>query len=296
MNTVSDFTTPLEGEPYYTSTGIIQAIDRYNSVFTVGEVSYQRFDDQNFQYVFIPYWDYIESVPDYIFNGIPGIDLDIRKEKYYRVNMTPSFIENRTPGPSRADLDELLKEVGLDYYDRFEWLLRTDKRCGDDNLIVIRKRNENRLINGVSVSELNDLQRCDTVIVDDICDIKEADKDIPYDMFRLLYSGAEILIESEHRYVEHNERMTMLYMLKRLLCYSENFSLMRRRQGIDKAKEQGKYKGRKRLAVDPILLTTVAAEFKSGRISEIEAMNKLDISSRSTFYRRLKEISDRLPR
>ena len=56
----------------------------------------------------------------------------------YRVNMMPYFISERTPSEKREDLWELLEEVGLDYYDRFEWLLRTNMRCGTDNLIVER--------------------------------------------------------------------------------------------------------------------------------------------------------------
>ncbi len=66
--------------------------------------------------------------------------MSMRLERYYRVNMTPYFISERTPSESREDLWELLDAVGLDYYDRFEWLLRTDMRCGTDNLIVERQK------------------------------------------------------------------------------------------------------------------------------------------------------------
>ena len=72
------------------------------------------------------------------FQGIPGLDMSMRLERYYRVNMMPYFISERTPSEKREDLWELLEEVGLDYYDRFEWLLRTNMRCGTDNLIVER--------------------------------------------------------------------------------------------------------------------------------------------------------------
>lgn len=69
---------------------------------------------------------------------IHGLDMSMRLERYYRVNMMPYFISERTPSEKREDLWELLEEVGLDYYDRFEWLLRTNMRCGTDNLIVER--------------------------------------------------------------------------------------------------------------------------------------------------------------
>lgn len=66
--------------------------------------------------------------------------MDLRLERYYRVNYIPTFIAERTPSKNREDLWELLDSVGLDYYDRFEWLLRTTMRSANDNLIVERKR------------------------------------------------------------------------------------------------------------------------------------------------------------
>ena len=139
MALTSEYTTPLTGKPYFESVGIIKAIDEKGSSYSVGEIAYQRFDDQNYQYVFTPYWNEIDSLPTEIFDGIPGLNMELRLEHYYRVNMTPSFIEKRTPSLAREDLWELLEAVGMDYYDRFEWMLRTNKRCGDDNLIVVRK-------------------------------------------------------------------------------------------------------------------------------------------------------------
>ena len=72
--------------------------------------------------------------------------MSLRLERYYRVNMTPYFISERTPSEGREDLWELLDEVGLDYYDRFEWLLRSNMRCGTDNLIVERAEAPRRII------------------------------------------------------------------------------------------------------------------------------------------------------
>lgn len=36
-----------------------------------------------------------------IFQGIPGIDLDLKKEKYIRDNVIPSFISERFPSQNR---------------------------------------------------------------------------------------------------------------------------------------------------------------------------------------------------
>lgn len=52
----------------------------------------------------------IDSLPASIFQGIPGLDMSLRPERYYRVNMTPYFISERTPSEGREDLWELLEE------------------------------------------------------------------------------------------------------------------------------------------------------------------------------------------
>ena len=135
----SVYTTPLDGSPYYSSTGIIKVFDRHNKVYDVGEITFDRFDNQNFQYIFKPYWELIKKIPAGVFHGIPGINMDLHKEAYYRVNMTPCFITMRSPSKSRDDVRELMESVCLDYYDRFEWLLRSEMRCGNDNLFVVRK-------------------------------------------------------------------------------------------------------------------------------------------------------------
>ena len=105
---LNEYTLPLQGKPYYRSSGIIYAVDRNGNKYAVGQVDLERFDDQNFQYVFTPEWSVIDTLPSSIFQGIPGLDMSMRLERYYRVNMTPYFISERTPSESREDLWELL--------------------------------------------------------------------------------------------------------------------------------------------------------------------------------------------
>ena len=291
MSRTTEYTTPLSGTPYYTSTGIIKCFDENDSLFPVGEISYERFDDQNFQYVFAPYWNEIANLPAGIFYDIPGIDLRIKKDRYYRVNITPTFIEMRTPGPGRVDLWDLLSEVGLDYYDRFEWLLRSGKKCGDDNFIVVRKREPRSFLLTDSDFDLNDLLPGDTVTVSSLSDIPATKPEFAYSLFRLLSSGATIHIEKEHRTLDATEKRAMLYLLKIIQTHDKNYASIRQADGIRKAKEEGKYTGRKRLPVDPLLLEQVTKQFRAGLISEADAMKQLNINSRSTLYRRMREIS-----
>ena len=62
----------------------------------------------------------------------------------------------------------------------------------------------------------------------------------------------------------------------------------RRRDGIEKAREEGRYKGRKPIAVDEDLFDSVVLLWQSGEITAREAMAKLDLKP-NTFYRRIKE-------
>ena len=58
--------------------------------------------------------------------------------------------------------------------------------------------------------------------------------------------------------------------------------------GIERAKNEGKYKGRKPIAIDEGLFDSVVALWQDGQITARQAMEKLDLKP-NTFYRRLKE-------
>ena len=79
-------TTPLAGSPSYINSGIIKAVMRSGEKISIAQIDYQEFDEENFQYVISPYWEIIDGLPASIFQGIPGIDMDLRLERYYRVN------------------------------------------------------------------------------------------------------------------------------------------------------------------------------------------------------------------
>ncbi len=62
----------------------------------------------------------------------------------------------------------------------------------------------------------------------------------------------------------------------------------KRQEGIDRAREEGKYKGRKPIAVDESLFDSVVQLWQDGQISARQAMARLDLKP-NTFYRRIKE-------
>ena len=107
-------------------------------------------------------------------------------------------------------------------------------------------------------------------------------------IYRLLQCGVQIYIKSEERYIEDNERKIMLYLLRNMLGCIDKYNRERTKKGIDLAKENGRYLGRKPIKLDEQLLEQVAIEFINNRLSEQEAMTKLNINSRATFYRKMK--------
>lgn len=64
----------------------------------------------------------------------------------------------------------------------------------------------------------------------------------------------------------------------------------RQREGIEIAKQQGKYKGRPPMALDSF--EDIYAQWHNGYITAVKASNLLNIS-RSTFYRKVQEYEDR---
>ena len=66
--------------------------------------------------------------------------------------------------------------------------------------------------------------------------------------------------------------------------------LERQREGIEIAKEEGKYKGRKPVSVDEDKFKAVCKRWKDGEITATTAMKELGLKP-NTFYRRVKEMN-----
>lgn len=285
----NEYTDPLVGKPYYRNSGIIYAVDRDGHKYAVSRVDFERYDEQNFQYIFSPEWSVIDSLSTAVFQGIPGLDMSMRLERYYRVNMTPYFISERTPSEGREDLWELLEAVGLDYYDRFEWLLRSNMRCGTDNLIVERAENPRRIVFESSERLPADLQPRDCVVIQGLHSVANTNHKLRQCLLHILRSGAQIWDESEDRTLSEEECSLLLKLLLLQESMENAQNKKRRQEGVAHAKQEGKYTGRKKIAVDHNLLRQIAEDFHSRKITEEEAMKRASITSRSTFYRRLKE-------
>ena len=284
---INRITTPLAGTPSYINSGIIKAVMKNGDKVSVAQIDYQEFDEENFQYVISPYWEIVDGLPASVFQGIPGIDMDLRLKDYYRVNYIPTFISERTPSESREDLWELLESVGLDYYDRFEWLLRTNMRAANDNLIVERRRME-KTVKQFASGVISGLQYGDKVIVESLETIADTTAGLADGMFSIVAGGVDVITQSGQVLVDAMTRAAMVpYMItQRIISRRERAT--NRQEGIEQAKKKGKYTGRKPIEVDENALRQVARELDEGLITVEEAMKRVKINSRSTFYRKMR--------
>lgn len=282
-------TTPLAGTPSYVNSGIIKAVMKNGEKISVAQIDYQEFDEENFQYVISPYWEIVDGLPASVFQGIPGIDMDLRLETYYRVNYIPTFIAERTPSENREDLWEILESVGLDYYDRFEWLIRTPMRAANDNLIVERRRTK-QVVEKYTTGILSTLQYGDKVIVDSMEAIADTTAGFVDEIFTVITNGVDIISESGQMLVDITTRSSMIPIIIAQKIIAQREYAKNRRSGIEQAKKQGKYTGRKPIEVDEKVLRQVNQELKAGLISVEEAMKRTKIGSKSTFYRKVRAL------
>ncbi len=280
-------TTPLAGTPSYVNSGIIKAVMKSGEKISVAQIDYQEFDEENFQYVICPYWEIIDGLPACIFQGIPGIDMDLRLEKYYRVNYIPTFIAERTPSENREDLWEILESVGLDYYDRFEWLLRTTMRSANDNLIVERKR-ESKVVEEFFTED--QLQYGDKMVVDSMEAIADTTAGFADRIFTVVTNGVDLVSSSGKVLVDSETRLAMVPIVVTQRMITRREQADNRRDGIEQAKKDGKYTGRKPIEVDEEVLCQVKQELKEKLITVEEAMRRTKIGSKSTFYRKMKQM------
>lgn len=283
-------TTPLAGTPSYVNSGIIKAVMKSGEKISVAQIDYQEFDEENFQYVISPYWEIVDGLPASVFQGIPGIDMDLRLEKYYRVNYIPTFIAERTPSENKEDLWEILESVGLDYYDRFEWLLRTTMRAANDNLIVERRR-MSQVVEEFTAGMLSALQYGDKIVVDSMEEIADTAAGFTDGIFTVVTNGVDIISQSGQVFVAAMTRAAMvpIVVTQRMIIRREHSA--NRRDGIEQAKKNGKYTGRKPIDVDEKVLRQVNQELKDGLITVEEAMRRTKIGSKSTFYRKIRALN-----
>lgn len=129
------------------------------------------------------------------------------------------------------------------------------------------------------------VRRGDTVIVESISRFARNTRDLLELVERLTQKGVEFVSKKEAIDTTTPTGKFMLTIFGAVAELEREYILQRQREGIEIAKERGKYTGRK--AVVPLNFDRVVSQWRDGKITVVEAMKMLNMS-KSTFYRRTK--------
>ncbi len=241
--------------------------DEYDFTYHIAEITYTEWEDESYLYEIVPNYSVISLLPSKLFQGIPGLDLDQRKDVYVRKNMVPVFISERTPDENREDLWELLESCNMEYLNRLEWLIRTNTRYSGDYLYVCRK-------------DIQDLK------FDNLTELGSRSAVICRKVLEVICMGGTVTTKDftidDHNRKSYYELFLSIYKTER--TYLDE----KRKTGIKKAAEDGAYRGRERTKLDSLKLQEMFYAYEKGKITGEQAAERLNIS-RSTFLRRYKE-------
>lgn len=249
------------------TSGTICLEDEYGFSYYIADIKYIEREDESFRYEIRPNYSVIDLLTAKYFQGIPGLDLSLKKKVYVRENLVPVFISERTPGENREDLWALLEECDMQYLNRLEWLIRTKTRYSGDGLYVCRTEQKN-----ITISSISELGNRSSVISRKVLEIICASGKIVTDAF----------VIDDHNRKSYYALFMAMYKTERK--YIDD----RRRSGIEKSVQQGNYKGRQRLKINELELNNTLQEYEAGKIKSKEAAETLQISL-ATFFRRYRE-------
>ena len=201
-----------------------------------------------------------------MFQGIPSLNLDLKKEVYVRENILPTFILERVPSKNREDLYDLLKSVNLTYIDPIEYLCRTKYKYSGDNFFM------------TYYEEYQD------IMVEDIKG-KNTTPSIIKCVLNNLALGNKVLLKDGGS-LTTKEIFKFLYYL-----YEKSYKNLKLNQieGIENKKKEGKYLGRKPKPFSYFKMLECLERIDKKEMTSKEASVLLGISL-DKFYREKKKI------
>lgn len=128
----------------------------------------------------------------------------------------------------------------------------------------------------------------DVVVVESISRIARNTKDLLDIVERLSEKGVDFTSRKEQIDTNTPSGKFMLTVFGAIAQLEREYILDRQREGIEIARLNGKYQGRKPIAVDGEKFEEVYRRWRSGKIKGVAAMRELDLKP-STFYRRVRD-------
>ena len=129
----------------------------------------------------------------------------------------------------------------------------------------------------------------DTLIVESISRIARNTRDLLTIISNLTDKGVEFVSLKENIDTTTPHGRFMLTVFGALAELERESILERQREGIEIAKVEGKYKGRKPVAIDEAKFRAVCARWRAGEITATAAMKEVGLKP-NTFYRRVKKM------
>ena len=130
----------------------------------------------------------------------------------------------------------------------------------------------------------------DTVIVESISRIARNTRDLLTIVATLTEKGVEFVSLKENIDTTTPHGRFMLTVFGALAELERENILERQREGIEIAKTEGKYKGRKPVTIDEAKFRAVCARWRAGEITATAAMQEMGLKP-NTFYRRVREMN-----
>lgn len=131
----------------------------------------------------------------------------------------------------------------------------------------------------------------DVVVVESISRIARNTKDLLDIVERLKEKGVSFESRKEQIDTDTPSGQFMLTVFGAMAQLEREYILDRQRDGIEIARQNGKYKGRKPITVDGEKFEDVYRRWRAGEIKGVAAMRELDLKP-STFYRRVREYEE----
>ena len=128
----------------------------------------------------------------------------------------------------------------------------------------------------------------DVVVVESISRIARNTKDLLQIVERLNEAGVDFVSKKEAIDTKTPSGKFTLTIFGAIAELEREYMLERQREGIEIARKNGKYKGRKPIAVNEAKFKDVYERWKSGGCKAVDAMKELGVKP-STFYRRVRE-------
>lgn len=129
----------------------------------------------------------------------------------------------------------------------------------------------------------------DIIIVESISRLARNTRDLLNIVEQIRENGAQFISLKENIDTESVSGKFMLTVFAAMAELERGYILERQREGIELAKTQGKYAGRKPIDINEDNFKRICGKWRAGEITATAAMNQLDLKP-NTFYRRVKEL------